>query len=183
MSHHKKHKTHEEEQLDELLLRAQQNDPTEESSAVADNEDENEENEENEERNEKSGGKRGFINQLLNSEGEGGPTSVREVIRSFNINGEWFRHNIRFIIITVICLLLFVTNRYQAQQEMIEEARLKNELAEMRYKWLTRFSELTTSMRQSQIERQLKQNGDTALTHSRQAPFIIWVDEQSPHYK
>lgn len=108
---------------------------------------------------------------------EAGDTSLKELLGSIQLNGEWFRRNFLFFVVGTICLLIFVTNRYQAQQEMIEEAELKRELDEMRYIWLTRFSELTTAQRQSQIEERLKQLGDTTLHLSKEAPFIIKVTE------
>ncbi|MCQ2196136.1 MAG: hypothetical protein MJZ60_01270 [Bacteroidaceae bacterium] len=114
-----------------------------------------------------------FANALLNNEGENNITSIKDLYKSFHIDGTWFKRNWSFLLTVFGCLLAFVTNRYQAQQEMIEEDQLRKELAEMRYKWLTRFSELTTSTRQSQIENRLKQLGDTTLTYSKQAPFII----------
>ncbi|MCQ2222421.1 MAG: hypothetical protein MJZ35_01390 [Bacteroidaceae bacterium] len=117
--------------------------------------------------------RRGLMTSLLNNEGESNVTNFRDLFRSIDLNGEWFRRNLFFIVLVTGCLLLFVTNRYQAQLEQIEEANLKNELAEMKYKWLTRFSELTTSTRQSQIEEQLRENGETDLSHSKQPPFLI----------
>ena len=119
-----------------------------------------------------------LMNAFLNNEGEANVNNVRDLIKSIELNGEWFRRNLKFIIVTTFCLMAFVTNRYQAQQEQIEEARLKNELKEMQYKWLTRFSELTTFTRQSRIEEQLKLNGDTTLTHSKQAPFLIRATQE-----
>lgn len=122
-----------------------------------------------------------LMNALLNNEGEANVTNVRDLIKSIELNGEWFRRNLKFIMVTTLCLMVFVTNRYQAQQEQIEEAKLKKELAEMKYKWLTRFSELTTFTRQSRIEEQLKLNGDTTLTHSKQAPFLIKATKKESH--
>lgn len=116
--------------------------------------------------------KRNLMTSLLNSEGEN-VTSFKDLLKSIDLNGEWFRRNLFFICLVTACLLLFVTNRYQAQQEQIEESNLKIELAEMKYKWLTRFSELTTSTRQSQIEEQLRQKGDTTLTPNKKAPYLI----------
>lgn len=113
------------------------------------------------------------MTSLLNNEGEANVTNFKDLIKSIDLNGEWFRRNLFFICLVTVSLLIFVTNRYQAQQEQIEEDNLKRELAEMRYKWLTRFSELTSSTRQSQIEKQLIQNGDTELKHSKKPPFII----------
>ena len=117
--------------------------------------------------------KRRLLISLLNNEGENNITNFKDLYKSVSLNGEWFRRNLSFILTITACLLIFVTNRYQAQQEVIEEARLKKELTEMKYKWLTRFSELTTSTRQSRIEDKLKQIGDSTLTHSTLAPFII----------
>lgn len=117
--------------------------------------------------------RRRLMISLLNNEGENNITNFKDLYKSVNLNGEWFKKNLSFILTITACLLIFVTNRYQAQQEQIEEARLKKELTEMKYKWLTRFSELTSSTRQSRIEDKLKQIGDTALTHSKLAPFII----------
>ncbi len=117
--------------------------------------------------------RRNLMGALLNNEGEANVTNFRDLFRSIDLNGEWFRRNLWFICLVTVCLVVLVTNRYQAQQEQIEEAELKNELAEMKYKWLTRFSELTTSTRQSQIEEQLKRNGDHTLKPSRKSPFVI----------
>lgn len=117
--------------------------------------------------------RRKVMTSLLNNEGEGNVTNFKDLLKSIDLNGEWFRKNLLFIFLVTASLLLFVTNRYQAQQEQIEEARLKTQLAEMKYKWLTRFSELTTSTRQSQIEEQLKENGDTELRHSKKPPILI----------
>lgn len=128
---------------------------------------------EQQEENKSSQRRRNLMGALLNNEGEANVTNFRDLFRSIDLNGEWFRRNLLFIFLLTGCLVVLVTNRYQAQQEQIEEAELKNELAEMKYKWLTRFSELTTSTRQSEIERQLKENGDYTLTPSRKSPFLI----------
>lgn len=118
-----------------------------------------------------------LTSQLLNGEGEGNINNIKDLFKSVELNGQWFKHNILFIFTLTVCLLIFVTNRYQAQQELIEEARLKRELAEAKYKWLTRFSELTTSMRQSYIEERLKQEGDTTLVLSKEPPIIIKAEK------
>lgn len=122
-----------------------------------------------------SSSRKRLMNQLL-SDSDIHAGSLKELLRSIEFNGELFRRNLLFFGIVIICLLGFVTNRYQAQQEMIEEARLKKELDEMNYIWLTRFSELTTAQRQSQIEERLKELGDSTLIH-RDAPIIIKADK------
>lgn len=107
------------------------------------------------------------------SDEEGG--SLSDMFTDIQISGEWLKHHWSFLFIMFVCMLLFVTNRYQAQQEIIEEARLKQELHDWKYVWLTQFSELTRSTRQSHIEESLRQRGDSTLKQSKEAPFIIKV--------
>lgn len=146
-----------------------------------DNDNVNEDIDDNENENEDEDGKttrsrRRLMASLLNDT-DINATNLRELLRSIEFNGELFRRNLKFFFVVLLCLLAFVTNRYQAQQEIIEEANLKTELEEMTYTWLTRFSELTTASRQSQIEERLKQLGDSTLQHSKEAPIIIKADK------
>ena len=110
-------------------------------------------------------------NVLRDDDNENG--SLKDMFNDIQISGEWLKRHWSFVAIVVVCMLLFVTNRYQAQQEIIEEARLKRELNDWKYIWLTQFSELTRSSRQSNIEEILKQRGDSTLRLSKDAPFII----------
>jgi len=112
-------------------------------------------------------------NMLRDDENETG--SLKDMFNDIQISGEWLKRHWSFLLIVFICMLLFVTNRYQAQQEIIEEARLRRELNDWKYVWLTQFSELTRSSRQSNIEESLKQRGDSTLKLSKEAPFIIKV--------
>lgn len=112
-------------------------------------------------------------NVLRDDDTEGG--GLKDMFNDIQISGEWLKRHWSFLFIVFVCMLFFVTNRYQAQQEIIEEARLKQELTDWKYVWLTQFSELTRSCRQSHIEESLRQRGDSTLKLSKDAPFIIKV--------
>lgn len=127
--------------------------------------------EEAEDRNSKM--KRLLRNMLRDDDGEGG--NLKDMFNDLQISGEWLKKHWAFLLIVFFCMLFFVTNRYQAQQEIIEEARLRQELNDWKFVWLTQFSELTRSSRQSNIEENLKQRGDSTLKLSKEAPFIIKV--------
>lgn len=118
--------------------------------------------------------KRLLRNTLRDDDSEGG--SLKDVFNDMQISQEWLKRHWSFLFIVFVCMLAFVTNRYQAQQEIIEESKLKQELNDWKYIWLTQFSELTRSSRQSFIEESLKQRGDSTLKPSKVAPFIIKVD-------
>ena len=102
--------------------------------------------------------------------------SLKELVGTLNIDGLWFFRQIPLLFITLGGILLMVTNRYQAQQEIIEKEQLQRDMEDWRFRALTRSSELTTKSRQSQIEERLKQMGDSLLTTPTEPPFTININ-------
>ena len=111
--------------------------------------------------------------ELDAGEGKG----LREAIQGMHIDGRWFFRQIPLLLLILGGFLLMVTNRYQAQQEIIKKEELQKDVEDWKYKALTRSSELTTQTRQSQIEERLKQLGDSTLTTSKEPPFTINPNE------
>lgn len=99
--------------------------------------------------------------------------SISDVVRSIRIDGQLFFRQIPLLLLILAGILLMVTNRYQAQQEIIKKEQLQKEVEDWRFRALTRSSELTTKTRQSQIEERLKLLGDSALTTPKEPPFTI----------
>lgn len=119
--------------------------------------------------------RRRFWSSLF-TEGEtesGDAKSIKEVLQSVSIDGRWFFQQIPLLLLILGGILLMVTNRYQAQQEIIEKEQLLKDVEDMRFRTLTRSSELTTATRQSQIEERLKQLGDSSLAPAKEPPFTI----------
>mgnify|MGYP006354530103 FL=1 len=102
----------------------------------------------------------------------------KSVIRQMSIDGQWFKRQIGVIILAVTGIIIYITCRYQAQQEIIQEEQLRKELQEWKFRTLTRSSELTLKTRQSQIEIALKNFGDSTLKVSTEAPFITTVTRE-----
>ena len=102
----------------------------------------------------------------------------KSVIRQISIDGQWFKKQIGVIILAVAGIIIYITCRYQAQQEIILEGQLKKELQDWKFRTLTRSSELTLKTRQSQIENALKNFGDSTLKVSTEAPFITTVTRE-----
>ncbi len=118
----------------------------------------------------------------LFTEGEseaGESKSLTDVVRQINIDGRWFFQQIPLLLLILMGILLMVTNRYQAQQEIIEKEKLQKEVEDWRYRSLTRNSELTTKTRQSQIEERLKRMGDSLLTAPTEPAFTINPNEET----
>ena len=102
----------------------------------------------------------------------------KSVIRQMSIDGQWFKRQIGVIILAVAGIIIYITCRYQAQQEIIQEEQLRKELQDWKFKTLTRNSELTLKTRQSQIEKALKNFGDSTLKVSTEAPYTTTVTRE-----
>ena len=114
-----------------------------------------------------------IISSLLNE--EEGETDLRNYRWRdlLIIDGQWVRRQIVLILLIVVGIIFYITNRYQAQKDIIELVQLQNELKDMKFRVLTRSSELTLKTRQSELEKQLKNFGDSTLQVTNEAPFII----------
>ncbi|MCF0195952.1 MAG: hypothetical protein HUK03_01690 [Bacteroidaceae bacterium] len=98
---------------------------------------------------------------------------LKDVIKALSIDGMWFRRQLGVIMLIFFGLILYISNRYAAQQELIEEAALQKELKEWKYRCMTVSCELTTKCRQSQLEERLRQMGDSTLRIGKVPPFEI----------
>ena len=105
--------------------------------------------------------------------------SLREILGGDYLLGSFLRKNIWFILLLVLLGIFYISNRYGAQQEILEEEDLRHELVEKKNYALTQYAELTMKSRQSSIERKLKQLGDSLLTSATEPPFIIHVDKDN----
>ena len=85
----------------------------------------------------------------------------------------WFLSQWKMLLLCLAGIFLYITNGYQAQVEMMKETELEAELKDWRYRSITRVSELTLLCRQSPLERKLREQGDSTLVTSKDAPFII----------
>lgn len=124
----------------------------------------------------KKEGKPKLISILANNvEDEIALKQWKGVIRQMSIDGQWFKKQIGVIVLAVLGIIVYITCRYQAQQEIILEEQLRLEYQDWKFRTLTRNSELTLRTRQSQIESALKNFGDSTLKVSTEAPFTTTV--------
>ena len=89
------------------------------------------------------------------------------------LGGRWFKRQFWYIVMLVAMTIVYVSNRYSCQQEMIQSKLLNDTLLDCRYKALTRSSELKERTRRSYIEKSLT---DTTLQTSNTPSFDLPVD-------
>lgn len=99
--------------------------------------------------------------------------SLKDILGGEILTRSTFRKQFGLIAVCVFYIILYITNRYQAQQELIEIEELKVELQKQKYYSLTRSGEFTIKSRQSQVEKMLKETPDSMLVTPTEPPFII----------
>ena len=72
---------------------------------------------------------------------------------------DYFLRNMRFILVLVVVVILFISHRYTMLQGMSDIERLQQELKDVKYEALTISSSLTEASRQGEIERRVEEAG------------------------
>ncbi len=100
--------------------------------------------------------------------------STRDILK--HMDAKWIGRQLRIVAIFFVFAMASITCGYITQTLQVRCNDLKKEVEDYRYRALTRSSELTRETRQSLIEEKLKANGDSTLTATPDAPFIIERD-------
>ncbi|MBR4645057.1 MAG: hypothetical protein IKO73_07895 [Bacteroidaceae bacterium] len=146
---------------------------------IKDNIEELEKNEAQPSEDQEQSGKRKIYNALVNEEDDSDKKDVehlKDVLKALSINGLWFKKQLGVLALILFGIIIYISNRYQAQSEMIEEDKLHEELQDWKYRSMTRNSELTLRCRQSQLEEQLKAMGDSTLSSSNDPVYELTND-------
>ena len=72
---------------------------------------------------------------------------------------DYFLRNMRFILVLVVVVILFISHRYTMLQGMSDVERLQQELKDVKYEALTISSSLTEASRQGEIEKRVEEAG------------------------
>lgn len=88
------------------------------------------------------------------------------------------RSQIWLIMLVVFFVIVYISNRYSVQQQLLEIDVLNKELKDAKYKALSSSSELTERCRESRVLEMLRQNKDSILKMPSQPPYIINVPEK-----
>lgn len=98
--------------------------------------------------------------------------SLKSILGGDILANDFFKRQTKLLILIVILTIFYISNRYSAQQEMLEIDRLKKELIDIKYDALTRSSELMEKSRQSRIEEYISTQ-ESDLQTSTNPPYLI----------
>jgi|LAHS01.1.fsa_nt_gb hypothetical protein len=104
--------------------------------------------------------------------------SLRQILGGDLLNTAAIRRQIWLFLLIAVFFIIYISNRYGCQQDIIELDQLQKELQDAKYKALSSTSQLTEKSRESNVLNMLKSNKDSTLKMPSQPPYIITVPEE-----
>ena len=104
--------------------------------------------------------------------------TLRKILGGDILSAHILRNNIWLIIVIVGFIIVYISNRYSVQKDLLEIDKLNTELEDAKYRALSSSSQLTEKSRESHILELLKNRKDSVLKMSDRPPYIINVPEK-----
>lgn len=101
--------------------------------------------------------------------------SLRKILGGDILSAAIIRRQVWLILFIVFFMIIYVSNRYSCQQDIIEIDKLHQQLTDAKYKALSSESELTELSRESNVLEMLKDNKDSVLKIASQPPYFIEI--------
>ena len=101
--------------------------------------------------------------------------TLRKILGGDFLTAEMLRRQIGVILLIVVFVIIYISNRSSCQQKMLEIAKLNVELQDAKYRSLSSASELTERCRESNVLEMLRNNRDSILKIPTLPPYIIEV--------
>ena len=99
-------------------------------------------------------------------------TTWKSLIGGDILATEFFRRQAKLLVLLMVLVLFYISNRYECQQQMIRIEDLKEQLTDIKYDALTRNSELMERSRQSRIEEYVNSR-ESDLQTATTPPYLI----------
>ena len=103
--------------------------------------------------------------------------TLRKILGGDILTAQVIRRQIWLIVLVGFFIIIYISNRYSIQQDMIEIDQLQEELQNAKYKALSSSSQITERSRESNVLKMLQNNKDSVLHIATQPPYIINVPE------
>lgn len=103
--------------------------------------------------------------------------SLRKILGGDFLTARLIRSQIWVIVILVFFIFVYISVRYNIQQDMILIDQLQKELQDKKYKALSGSSQITEKSRESNVLKALQNNKDSVLHQATQPPYIINVPD------
>ncbi len=108
----------------------------------------------------------------------GGALTFSKIIGGDILNTSTIRRQIWLVLLIVLFIIIYISNRYSCQRSLIEIDNLQKELQDARYKCQATSNRLTEMSRESRVLEQLQDCKDSTLHMPNQPPYLIQIPEQ-----
>ena len=117
--------------------------------------------------------------QAIEEEASGSSSfTLRKILGGDILTAQIIRRQIWLVILIVFFVIIYISNRYNIQNDIIELDKLQKELRDTKYKALSTSSQITEKSRESNVLDMLKNNKDSVLHIATQPPYIINIPEE-----
>ena len=104
--------------------------------------------------------------------------TLRKILGGDILTVQIIRKQIWLFMLIVFFIIIYISNRYSIQKDLIELDQLQKELQDTKYKALSTSSQITEKSRESNVLDMLKHSKDSTLHIATQPPYIINVPEE-----
>ena len=104
--------------------------------------------------------------------------TLRKILGGDILTAQIIRRQIWLVMLVVVFVIIYISNRYSIQKDLIEIDQLQNKLQDAKYNALSSSSQITEKSRESNVLNMLKNNKDSILHIANQPPYIINVPEE-----
>ena len=117
--------------------------------------------------------------QAIEEEASGSSSfTLRKILGGDILTAQIIRRQIWLVFLIVFFVIIYISNRYNIQNDIIELDKLQKELQDTKYKALSTSSQITEKSRESNVLDMLKNNKDSVLHIATQPPYIINIPEE-----
>ena len=104
--------------------------------------------------------------------------TLRKILGGDILTAQIIRKQIWLFMFIVFFIIIYISNRYSIQKDLIELDQLQKELQDTKYRALSTSSQITEKSRESNVLNMLKHSKDSTLHIATQPPYIINVPEE-----
>ena len=104
--------------------------------------------------------------------------TLRKILGGDIFTAQIIRKQIWLFMLIVFFIIIYISNRYSIQKDLIELDQLQKELQDTKYRALSTSSQITEKSRESNVLNMLKHSKDSTLHIATQPPYIINVPEE-----
>jgi hypothetical protein len=103
--------------------------------------------------------------------------TLRKILGGDILTTSTIRRQIWLFMLITFFVIIYISNRYSYQKDLIEMDKLNTELQDAKYRALSSNSQLTERCRESHVLELLQNNKDSVLHIASQPPYIIEVPQ------